>query len=175
MHSLFYFCEKSLTLEKRVFLGKFLSNDLHFGQSIFKQELLKIAPWHTEASILLISAKYNFVCYFEKAYMPPRAVFWNLVMLSFPFLPFFNIHKELAISQGTTFSFFNEISLKTEKMKMLSLMKLPILSGYQRTEGKGRITSQGFRKRPLGACRHFQNGGLLIFRFLKFLASECTI
>ena len=127
---------------------------------------------HTEASILPISAKYNFVCHFEKAYMPPRAVFWNLVMLSFPFLPFFNIHKELAISQGTTFSFFNEISLKTAKMKMLSLVKLPILSGYQRTEGKGRITSQGFRKRPLGACRHFQNGGLLIFRFLKFLASE---
>ena len=59
-------------------------------------------------------------------------------------------------------------------MKMLSLVKLPIPCGYQKGEGRGRKTSQGFRKRPMGTCRPFQNGRLLIFRFLKFFTSVCT-
>ena len=103
--------------------------------------------------------------------MSPRAVFWNLVMFSFPFLPPFDICRELAISQGITFSFFSEISLKNEKIKTLSLVKLPIPCGYRKGEGRGRETSQGFRKRPLGTCRPFQNGRLLIFCFLKFFTS----
>ena len=92
-------------------------------------------------------------------------------MFSFPFFPPFYICRELAISQGTTFSFFSEISIKNEKMKMLSLVTLPIPCGYQKGEGRGRKTSQGFRKRPIGTCRPFQNGRLLIFRFLKFFTS----
>ena len=58
-------------------------------------------------------------------------------------------------------------------MKMLSLVKLPIPCGYQKGEGRGRKKSQGFRKRPMGTCRPFQNGRLLIFRFLKFFTSVC--
>ena len=105
--------------------------------------------------------------------MSPRAVFWNLVMFSFPFLPPFDICRELAISQGITFSFFSEISLKNEKIKMLSLVKLPIPCGYRKGEGRGRKTSQGFRKRSMGTCWPFQNGILWIFRFLKFFTSVC--
>ena len=56
---------------------------------------------------------------------------------------------------------------------MLSPAKLPIPCRYQKGEGRGRKTSQDFRKRPMGTCRPFQNGRLLIFRFLKFFNSVC--
>ena len=76
-----------------------------------------------QMEIIHVPASYDF-------YRAQVGFFWIFGMLSIIFGPNFNILHKLAISQGTTFSFFSEISLKNEKMKMFSLVKLPIYGEY---------------------------------------------